>query len=187
MGRTAGGLIREEDIALVRERADLVEIVSSYVTLKPAGGGAYKGLCPFHDEKTPSFHVRPGRGFMCFGCGEGGDAIAFLMKHDGLGFVQAVEHLADRSGIQLRYVEGGQTSRPQRDGASRARLLEANKLAQGWHAEHLSRPDAVAARQFLSDRGFDRGAAATFGLGFAPRDGDALYKHLRQKGFSDSE
>ncbi len=100
------GLIREEDIAQVRERADLAEIVGQYVTLKSAGGGALKGLCPFHDEKTPSFHVRPGKGFFCFGCQEGGDAIAFLMKHDGLAFNQAVEYLADKAGIQLRYTEG---------------------------------------------------------------------------------
>ena len=84
------GLIREEDIALVRERADIVEIIGNYVTLRPAGGGALKGLCPFHDEKSPSFHVRPGRGFHCFGCQEGGDVISFLMKHDGLAFTQAV-------------------------------------------------------------------------------------------------
>ena len=100
------GLIREDDIALVRERADIVETVGQYVTLKPAGGGALKGLCPFHDEKSPSFHVRPGKGFHCFGCSEGGDVISFLMKHDGLTFQQAVEYLAGRTGVQLRYTEG---------------------------------------------------------------------------------
>jgi DNA primase len=180
------GLIREEDIALVRERSDLVEIVRQHVTLKPAGGGAFKGLCPFHDEKTPSFHVRPGRGWHCFGCSEGGDVIAFLMKHDGLAFNQAVEYLADRSGVQLRYTEGDDRgSRPQ--GSPRHRLVEAHRLAQQWYAEHLTGPGAVAARQFLAERGFDRGAAETFGVGFAPRDGDALYKHLRQKAFTDAE
>jgi DNA primase len=180
------GLIREDDIALVRERADLVEIVRQYVTLKPAGGGAFKGLCPFHDEKSPSFHVRPGKGFHCFGCGEGGDVISFLMKHDGLPFGQAVEYLADRTGVQLRYAEGDDRS-PREKGNPRHRLVEAHKRAQGFYAEHLATPEAMAARRFLDERGFDRAAAETFGLGFAPRDGDALYKHLRQQRFTDAE
>ena len=180
------GLIRDEDIALVRERAELVDLVGNYVTLKPAGGGAYKGLCPFHDEKTPSFHVRPERGWYCFGCGEGGDAIAFVMKHDGLGFGQAVEHLADRTGVQLRYVEGSDAG-PRRDGASRHRLVQAHRAAAELYADLLSGPDAAPARQFLSERGFDREAADRFGVGFAPKDGDAAYRHLRQKGFTDTE
>ena len=179
------GLIREEDIAQVRERADLAEIVGQYVTLKSAGGGALKGLCPFHDEKAPSFHVRPGKGFHCFGCGEGGDVISFLMKHDGLAFNQAVEYLADKAGIQLRYTEGD--DRPRRDRVPRARLIEAHRRAQEWYAELLAGPDAMQARTFLAERGFDREAAETFGLGFAPRDGDALYKRLRQQGFTDEE
>ena len=180
------GLIRDEDIAVVRERADLVDIVGAYVTLKPAGGGAYKGLCPFHDEKTPSFHVRPERGWYCFGCGEGGDAIAFVMKHDGLGFGQAVEHLADRTGVQLRYAEGGDTG-PRRDGPSRQRLVQAHRAAADLYADLLGGPEAAPARQFLSSRGFDRDAAEHFGVGFAPKDGDAAYRHLRQKGFTDAE
>ncbi len=180
------GLIREEDIALVRERADLAEVVGQYVTLKPAGGGALKGLCPFHDEKSPSFHVRPGKGYHCFGCGEGGDVISFLMKHDGLGFQQAVEYLADRAGIQLRYTEEQDTRAP-RDRMPRQRLIEANRRAQEWYADRLGSPGAMQARTFLAERGFDQESAEHFGLGFAPRDGDALYKHLRQKGFSDAE
>ena len=180
------GLIRDEDIVLVRERADLADIVGAYVTLKPAGGGAYKGLCPFHDEKTPSFHVRPERGWYCFGCGEGGDAIAFVMKHDGLGFGQAVEHLADRTGVQLRYAEGGDTG-PRRDGPSRQRLVQAHRAAADLYADLLGGPEAAPARQFLSSRGFDRDAAEHFGVGFAPKDGDAAYRHLRQKGFTDAE
>jgi DNA primase len=179
-------LIREEDIALVRERADIVEIIGNYVTLRPAGGGAMKGLCPFHDEKSPSFHVRPGRGFHCFGCQEGGDVISFLMKHDGLAFTQAVEQLADRTGVQLRYTEGDGTA-PRRDPNKRHRLLEAHRAAQDYYAGKLATPEALAARTFLDERGFDREAAETFGLGFAPRDGDALYKHLRQKQYTDDE
>jgi DNA primase len=181
------GLIREEDIALVRERARIDEVVSDYVTLKNAGGGSQKGLCPFHDEKTPSFHVTPSRGYYhCFGCSEGGDVIDFLMKIDGLAFAEAVERLADKYGIQLRYTEGA--DRPQqRQGNQRPRLIEAHKAAAAYYVDRLAGPDAVAGRQFLSERGFDRDAAQLFGVGFAPRDGDALYKHLRQKGFADKE
>ncbi len=101
------GRIREEDIAEVREKAKIDEIVSDYVTLRPAGGGSLKGLCPFHDEKSPSFNVNPARQFWhCFGCGEGGDVIAFLMKIDGLGFTEVVERLADKYGVMLRREEG---------------------------------------------------------------------------------
>ncbi|WP_240917258.1 DNA primase [Nocardioides sp. HDW12B] len=122
----------------------------------------------------------------CFGCQEGGDVIAFLMKHDGLAFTQAVEYLADKTGVQLRYTEGDGTA-PRRDPNKRNRLVEANRLAQDFYAGRLGQPDAVKARTFLDERGFDREAADTFGLGFAPRDGDALYKHLRQKQFTDGE
>ena len=180
------GLIRDDDIALVRERADIVEIVRQHVTLRSSGGGGLKGLCPFHDEKSPSFHVRPGKGFFCFGCGEGGDVISFLMKHDGLAFNQAVEYLADRTGVQLRYTEGEDRG-GRRDPNPRHRLIEANRLAQEFYAGHLVAPEGMPGRQFLAERGFDRDSAETFGLGFAPRDGDALYKHLRQKQFTDTE
>jgi DNA primase len=182
------GLIKDEDIALVRERARIDEVVSDYVTLKNAGGGSLKGLCPFHDEKTPSFHVNPGRGFHCFGCGEGGDVISFLQKIDGLGFAEAVQRLADKYGVQLRYTETGSGERPQRREPNlRPRLIEAHKAAAAFYVDKLASAEAVAGRQFLDQRGFDQDAAATFGVGFAPRDGDALYKHLRQKGFLDEE
>ncbi len=181
------GLIRDDDIALVRERARIDEVVSSYVTLKHAGGGSLKGLCPFHDEKSPSFNVNPSRNvYHCFGCGEGGDVISFLMRMDGLGFSEAVERLADTYGVQLRYTEGH--DRPvRRDHNLRPRMIEAHKVAQAYYADHLSTPEAQQARDFLDSRGFDPDAAATFGVGFAPRGGDDLYKHLRQKGFADEE
>src|SRR5947209_11875687 len=105
-GATVAGRIRDEDIALVRERTSIVDVISEHVTLKPAGGGNVKGLCPFHDEKSPSFNVSPARGvYYCFGCGAGGDAIKFLMDLDHLSFGEAVERLAGRAGVQLRYVE----------------------------------------------------------------------------------
>ncbi|HET6654560.1 MAG TPA: DNA primase [Nocardioides sp.] len=184
------GLIRDEDIAIVRERARIDEVVSDYVTLKNAGGGSMKGLCPFHDEKSPSFHVTPSRGFFhCFGCQAGGDVIKFLQEIDGLGFAEAVERLADRYGVQLRYQEAGpgEAARPRRDGHLRPRLLEAHKAAAEFYVDALGSQDAATGRQFLSERGFDGEAAARFGVGFAPRDGDALYRHLRQKGFTDQE
>jgi DNA primase len=181
------GRIREEDIAEVREKAKIDEIVSDYVTLRPAGGGSLKGLCPFHDEKSPSFNVNPQRQFFhCFGCGEGGDVIAFLMKIDGLGFTEVVERLADKYGVTLRHEEGdARADRPR--GPQRARLIEAHRVAQRFYADALATPDAVVARQFLGERGFDQASAEQFGIGFAPRDGDVLLRHLRQKGFTEEE
>jgi DNA primase len=180
------GRIREEDIAEVRERARIDDVVSSYVTLRSAGGGSMKGLCPFHDEKSASFHVTPSRGFYhCFGCQAGGDVIKFVMEMDGLGFTETVERLAEKVGVQLRYEEGG-APRPH-TGPHRPRLIEAHKHAGEWYAEQLASPEALTARQFLDSRGFDADAASTFGVGFSPRGGEDLLKHLRQKGFSDEE
>ena len=171
----------------MREKARIDEVVSSYVTLRNAGGGSQKGLCPFHDEKSPSFHVTPSRGFFhCFGCQTGGDVINFLMKIDALTFGEAVERLADKYGVQLRREEGDvREERPK--GPSRQRLIEAHREAQEFYAGQLSTPDALVARQFLAERGFDQTAAETFGIGFAPREGEALFKHLRQKAFSQEE
>ena len=181
------GRIRDDDIAEVREKARIDDVVSSYVTLRNAGGGSQKGLCPFHDEKSPSFHVTPSRGFYhCFGCQAGGDVINFLMQIDGLTFAEAVERLADKYGVQLRREEGDiRDDRPK--GPARQRLIEANREAQEFYAAQLATPDAVAGRQFLQDRGFDQAAAETFGIGFAPREGEALLKHLRAKAFSQEE
>jgi len=183
--RSVGGRINEEDIAAVRDRARIEELVGSYVTLRSAGG-TMKGLCPFHDEKTPSFQVTPSRGYWyCFGaCAEGGDVIDFMRKIDNLSFVEAVERLADRVGIQLRYTD---ETGPRLEPGTRSRLAEALRLAAEFYADHLSSPDAVAARQFLAQRGFDREAAERFQVGFAPQDGRALLRHLRGRGYSDPE
>ena len=179
------GRIHEEDIALVRERARIDDVVSSYVTLRRAGSGSLKGLCPFHDEKTPSFQVTPSRGlYYCFGCGEGGDSISFLQKKENLSFVEAVERLADQCGVQLRYIDdGGRTS----DSGNRRRVTEANRLAADFYSQQLAGPDALAGRHFLDGRGFDRQAAEHFGLGFAPRGGRDLHNFLRSRGFRDDE
>jgi DNA primase len=181
-----GGRIRDEDIALVRERSSIVDVASEQVTLKPAGGGNLKGLCPFHDEKTPSFTVAQARNvYFCHGCGEGGDVINFVQKIDHLTFVEAVERLAERAGITLRRVEGG--SAPVKQAGQRQRLVEAHKAAAAFYAEQLLTPAARPAREFLAQRGFDREAAQRYGCGFAPAEWDLLVKHLRQLGFTSSE
>lgn len=178
------GRIHEEDIALVRERARIDDVVRDYVALRPAGGGSFKGLCPFHDEKTPSFTVSPARGFFhCFGCGEGGDVISFLQRQQNLGFVEAVQVLADRFGVTLRTVDDGQG--PSQPVGLRKRVLEANEAASAYFVTQLGTPEAIVARQFLDQRGFNRDHALHFSLGYAPRGGAALRRHLRSEGFDD--
>jgi DNA primase len=180
------GRIKDEDIALVRERARIDEVVREYVSLKSAGGGSLKGLCPFHDEKSPSFHVTPSRGmWYCFGCGEGGDVLSFLQKIDHLSFAEAVEKLADRTGVELRYVDGGAAINRQQ--GQRTRLVEAHKLAAAFFVSQLGSDEARIGRDFLQSRGFDAEAAAHFGVGYAPKSWDALTNHLRKKGFADAE
>ena len=181
------GLIRREDIDEVRTRNDLKEIVDSYVTLKSAGIGSFKGLCPFHDERSPSFHVRPQMGyFHCFGCQESGDVISFIQKMDHISFSEAVEKLAGRIGYELRYEDGG-TGPRREDVGKRQRLLDAHKIAGEFFRAQLLTPAAAAGRQFLDERGFDREAAERFGVGFAPQGWDALLKHLTGKGFTQDE
>jgi DNA primase len=180
------GRIRDNDIAEVRDRTRIDEVIGEYVALRRAGAGALKGLCPFHDEKSPSFNVRPSHGtFHCFGCGEGGDAVAFIMKIEVVGFVEAVERLADRVGYRLTYEGGG--SSVQRDRGTRSRLLEANKRAAEFYAALLRTPEAAPAVQFLTSRGFDAASAQMFGCGYAPGGWDALTRHLLAAGFSLDE
>ncbi|PPK94110.1 DNA primase [Kineococcus xinjiangensis] len=184
------GRINPDDLAAVKNAVRIDEVVGEHVALKPAGVGSMKGLCPFHDERSPSFNVRPQVGYWhCFGCGEGGDAISFLQRIESLSFVEAVERLAGRAGVQLRYIDdGGRPARPQVPGGQRQRLLEAHRVAAEHFAERLQAPgDPDAARRFLAERGFSREEAARFGVGFAPRDGDALLRHLRGRGFTEDE
>jgi DNA primase len=180
------GLIRDSDIAEVRERNRIDEVVGDYVALRRAGGGSLKGLCPFHDEKSPSFNVRPTHGtFHCFGCGVGGDVIKFIQSIEHISFVESVERLADRVGITLVYEGGGGSV--QRDRGTRARMVEAHKAAQEFYAEQLATPEGEPARAFLAQRGFDAAAAAKFGCGFAPTGWDKLTKRLLNKGFELTE
>ena len=180
------GRIREEDVAYVRDHSPIDEVIGDYVQLKNAGGGQKKGLCPFHDEKSPSFHVTPSKGFFhCFGCGQGGDVIAFLMKLEHLTFTETVERLAERIGYQLRYDSSG----PSRGSEiNRSRLVAANLAAARFYQEQLDLPGpAQVGREFLQGRGFDKSAAQLFGVGYAPDEWDALYKHLHTLGFTDAE
>ena len=178
------GLIKRGDIDEVRQRVNIADVVGDYVTLKSAGVGSLKGLCPFHDERSPSFHVRPQAGFYhCFGCGEGGDAYSFLQKIDHLSFQEAVERLAERVGYQLTY-EDGSGGAP---AGNRARLYAANQAAEKFFREHLGKPEAELGRTFLGERGFDALAAERFGVGYAPASYDALSKHLVAAGFTIQE
>ncbi|NEB93177.1 DNA primase [Streptomyces bauhiniae] len=181
------GRINDEDVKAVRDAVPIDAVVSEYLQLRNAGGGNLKGLCPFHDEKSPSFQVSPSKGlFHCFGCQEGGDTITFVMKVDHLSFSEAVERLAGQAGITLRYEEGGYNPAHQR--GERIRLVEAHKIAAQWYAEQLATsPEADTGRVFLAERGFDQAAAVHFGVGYSPQGWDHLTRYLRGKGFSDKE
>lgn len=181
------GRINDEDVKAVRDAVPIDAVVSEYLQLRNAGGGNLKGLCPFHDEKSPSFQVSPSKGlFHCFGCQEGGDTITFVMKIDHLSFSEVVERLAAQAGITLRYEEGGYNPAHQR--GERIRLVEAHKLAADWYAEQLATSaEAETGRVFLAERGFDQGAAVHFGVGYSPQGWDHLTRFLRGKGFTDKE
>jgi DNA primase len=181
------GRIKDEDVQHIRDHAPIDDVVGEYVQLKSAGGGQKKGLCPFHDEKSPSFHVTPSKGyFHCFGCQTGGDVIAFLMKIDHLTFTETIERLADRIGYTLRYEESG--SAPSGPSVNRSRLVAANALAATFFQEQLNTsPDAAHGRDLLTKRGFDKNACQTFGVGYAPDSWDALTKHLRAAGYTIEE
>ena len=182
------GLIRREDIDQVRERARIDEIVGEQVALRPAGVGALKGLCPFHDERTPSFHVRPAQGYYhCFGCGEGGDVIKFVENVHHLSFTEAVQYLADKTGVTLHYEETGGAEKKDPNRVSRARILEANRNTAQFFRSQLGSKEAIGAQKFLSARGFDADVAAKFSLGYAPASWDALLSYLRKRGFTEPE
>lgn len=180
------GRIAEADKERVRELNRIESVVGEYVALRSAGGGNLKGLCPFHDEKSPSFNVRPSHGtYHCFGCGQGGDVFTFIAEVEHLNFTEAVERLADRVGFALTRIEGGSSVQAER--GTRSRLLAANKAAASFYAGRLAGDEAAPARQFLLDRGFDIESALKFGCGFAPGGWDELVKALTAQGFSLKE
>ncbi|MGA1678591.1 MAG: DNA primase [Candidatus Nanopelagicales bacterium] len=180
------GRIRNDDVALVRDSARIDQVVSEYLSIKSAGGGSLKGLCPFHDEKTPSFHVTPSRGlWYCFGCGEGGDVIAFLQKVDNLSFVEAVEKLANKFNIELRFEQGSSNISDNRN--QKNKIFEINRLTKEFYQKFLSNPEAEIGRNFLKSRGFDKNSADKFSIGFAPNSWDSLTKNLSAQGFNEDE
>lgn len=182
------GRIKAEDVVTVKERSSIEDVVREHVTLRRSGSSLV-GLCPFHDEKSPSFNVNPTNGFYhCYGCGEGGDVISFVQKVEHLTFAEAIERLAQKVGVELRYEDGGARPRDEVGIGRRARLVEAHRVAQEFYAEQLiSTPAARAGRDFMRARGFDSAVARHFLVGFAPRGGEELARHLRDKGFADDE
>ncbi|MER5868893.1 DNA primase [Streptomyces sp. NPDC002044] len=181
------GRINDDDVKAVRDAVPIDAVVSEYLQLRNAGGGNLKGLCPFHDEKSPSFQVSPSKGlYHCFGCQAGGDILDFIMKIDHLSFSESVERLAGQAGIVLRYEEGGYTAGTSGRG-ERIRLVEAHKAAAAFYVDQLDSPEAEIGRKFLAERGFDQAAAAHFSVGYSPSGWDHLTRFLRGKGFSDKE
>jgi DNA primase len=178
------GKISAKDIDEVKSRINIADVISDYVALRPASVGSLKGLCPFHDEKSPSFNVRPAQGFYhCFGCGEGGDVYKFLQQMEQLSFSEAVEKCASKIGFSLSYKEG--SANP--DQGQRARVLEANAAAAAFYQAQLMTDGAIVGRDFLKGRGFDRAAAEQFGIGFAPKTWSSLFDHLTKLGFTSEE
>lgn len=178
------GKISARDIEEVKSRINIADVISEYVALKPASVGSLKGLCPFHDEKSPSFNVRPAQGFYhCFGCGEGGDVYKFLQQLDKISFTEAVEKCAARVGYAITYEEGGASENQ----GQKARILEANNAAAKFYKSQLMTDDAIAGRDFLKGRGFDKAAAELFGVGFAPKGWNNLTDHLKAQGFTVDE
>jgi len=176
--------IRQSDVEEVKARVNIADVVGERVALKSAGVGSMKGLCPFHDERSPSFHVRPQVGYYhCFGCGESGDVYSFLRAMDHVSFTEAVERMAARVGYTLHYEDGG----PAPETTGRSRLYAANAAAAEYFRAQLMTPEADTGRRFLGDRGFDAGAAAHFGVGYAPKGWSHLMDHLLAQKFTRDE
>jgi DNA primase len=179
------GRILKEDIESLRAQADIVTVVADYTQVRRAGR-SFKGLCPFHTERTPSFTVTPeGNFFHCFGCGASGDIYDFLMRIEGLEFPEAVESLARRTGFQLRYEE--LSSRERRAIGERSRLVSTTAAAAAFFQEQLYAPAGEIAREYLKSRGFGRADAQRFDLGYAPNEWEALARALTGQGVAESE
>jgi len=176
------GRVAQKDVEELKERADIVEIVGSYVSLKPASAGSFKGLCPFHDEKSPSFNVRANPAFYhCFGCGAGGDVYKFIQEIESISFAEAITRLADKVGYQLNFEQGTE------EGSTRSRLLALNKFAAEFYQEQLSGNEGEAGRDFLVSRGFHEAACHNFGIGYAPKGWQNLIDAATKQGYELAE
>ena len=174
------------DVDEIKQRVDIVDLVSQYVALKRAGRG-YTGLCPFHTEKTPSFHVDPSRqSWHCFGaCGTGGDVFSFVMRRENVEFREALRMLAERAGVSL------DRGRNTQEDARRARLFEINDEAATFYANALGADDAqgtgaAIARAYVDERRISADASRRFQLGYAPNSWDALTSQLKERGCRDA-
>ena len=175
----AGELVEE-----VRERCDIVDLIGSYVKLKRQGA-SYMGLCPFHSEKSPSFSVSQSKQmYYCFGCGAGGNVFTFLMQYENYSFVEAVEHIAERTGISLPKAEYSAEARKEAD--LKSRLLEVNKLAAKYYHYTLRSKEGVGAYRYFKGRGLADETITGFGLGFSDKTGKGLYRYLKDKGYEDA-
>ena len=173
----------EEQIEEVRSRSDIVSVIGRYVRLKRTGSG-YTGLCPFHNEKTPSFHVNPARQmYKCFGCGVGGNVLTFVMEYENLTFPEAMEMLAEQAGIDLPKQE--MTAQQKQQEGLRQTLLEINKKAARYYFALLKSPRGKLGYDYLTGRGLTDETILHFGLGFAGQGGGELYQYMRKEGYSD--
>ena len=173
----------EDIVEEVRTKNDIVDIVSGYVKLQKKGSN-YFGLCPFHNEKSPSFSVSPSKQmYYCFGCGAGGNAITFLMEYENYSFPEALQVLADRAGVELPKEEMTKEARAQAD--LRATLLEINKLAANYFYYQLKQPQGKLGYDYLTGRKLSDATILHFGLGFANKTSDDLYRYLKSKGYKD--
>lgn len=182
----SAGRIRDADLDEVRQRADLIEVASDYMQVKKAGG-RFKALCPFHAEKTPSLSLDPAKGlWVCFGCGEGGDAITLVQKLENLTFIETIERLARRFGVELHYEQLSSSDRAAH--RRKLRLIEAHRAALDFYHDTLLRsPEAKDARAYLKGRGFTKETVQRFSVGFSPGTWDALVARLRSEKYTDQE
>ncbi len=166
----------------IKQKLDILDLVSEYVVLKPSGSTGFKGLCPFHSEKSPSFHVSQDRqNWHCFGCGEGGDCFTFVMKMEGMTFPEALMHLGKKTGVEVRRLPTAETN-------TRSRMLQVNDLAQKFYRKVLTdSPKASAARGYVETRQIPSELAERFGIGYATDDWDTLSQFLLKRGFSEGE
>ena len=176
------GRVAQGDIEELKERADIIEIIGSYVSLKPASSGSFKGLCPFHDEKSPSFNVRANPAFYhCFGCGAGGDIYKFIQEIESVSFADSVQRVADKAGYQLKFEEGTE------EASTRSRLLALNKFAAEYYQSQLETEEGLFARDFLVRRGFAAESFESFGIGYAPKGWQNLITAATGAGYQPQE